>query len=348
LYLHGTSTGNLRRAIALNSASSAVVDSYISDCHERGTDSQAIVGWNGSGPFKIVNNYLEAASENIIFGGADPVIPGLIPSDIEIRRNHVTKQLSWKGQGWVIKNLLELKNAQRVLVEGNLFENNWADGQGGSAVNLKSVNQSGACPWCITRDVTLRLNLIRNTGSGFNLSARDPSSGQLPAPAERLTITDNILDGINAGAFTGDARGVLVNGNPIDITMSHNTILDPSNMAIAFGGPVTATPVRFTFRDNVIGGGTYGVKGPGLNIANTFSTFTSSGRFLGNVVIMTSAAGFPTGNYFPASRGVVGFVSTTDLHLASGGSYSGKATDARDPGANISAVNAAIAGVIVP
>jgi hypothetical protein len=51
-----------------------------------------------------------------------------------------------------VKNLFEIKNAQRMLIEGNVFENNWAEGQGGSAIVLKSVNQGGACPWCVAKD----------------------------------------------------------------------------------------------------------------------------------------------------------------------------------------------------
>ena len=84
-YIHGTPTGSVRRGIAMNGARLAVVDSYLSDFHEVGADSQAINGWNGPGPFKIVNNHLEGAGENLMFGGADPSIPDLVPSDIEIR-----------------------------------------------------------------------------------------------------------------------------------------------------------------------------------------------------------------------------------------------------------------------
>ena len=54
MYIHGTADGNNRRCVSLNSASSAVIDSYISDCHEQGADAQAIGGWSGPGPFKIV------------------------------------------------------------------------------------------------------------------------------------------------------------------------------------------------------------------------------------------------------------------------------------------------------
>src|SRR5262245_42039251 len=45
VYIHGNPTINLRRGILLNSASTAVIDSYISDCHEASADSQAIGGY---------------------------------------------------------------------------------------------------------------------------------------------------------------------------------------------------------------------------------------------------------------------------------------------------------------
>ena len=59
-------------------------------------DTQAIGGWNGPGPYLIENNYLEAAGENVMFGGADPTIPNLVPSDITLRLNHLIKPRSWQ------------------------------------------------------------------------------------------------------------------------------------------------------------------------------------------------------------------------------------------------------------
>lgn len=59
------------------------------------------------------------------------------------------KPPEWKGARSV-KNLFELKHAKRVLVEGNVFENNWADGQTGMAIVLKSTNQGGGNPWAQT------------------------------------------------------------------------------------------------------------------------------------------------------------------------------------------------------
>ena len=57
-YIHGFPTQEVQRGIGLNSADTDILNSWISDVHGRGYDTQAICGWNGPGPFKIINNYL--------------------------------------------------------------------------------------------------------------------------------------------------------------------------------------------------------------------------------------------------------------------------------------------------
>ena len=173
VYVHGSPGVQLRRCVALNSASTAVIDSYISDAHHQTSDAQAIAGWNGPGPFKIVNNYLEGSSENLMFGGGDPAISNLVPSDIEIRGNHFFKPLSWKSDDpsyagilWVVKNIFELKNAQRVLVDGNIFENEWvAADETGFAITFTPRNEGGTAPWSVVRDVTFTHNVVRHSAS---------------------------------------------------------------------------------------------------------------------------------------------------------------------------------------
>ncbi|HYL97724.1 MAG TPA: hypothetical protein VEZ90_02130, partial [Blastocatellia bacterium] len=90
-YIHGSPDTELRRGVALNSADSAVINSYLSECHETGADSQAICSWNSPGPFEISNNYLEGSGENVMFGGSDPKIGGLVCSDITFSRNYCSK-----------------------------------------------------------------------------------------------------------------------------------------------------------------------------------------------------------------------------------------------------------------
>ena len=96
VYVHGDPAVGQKRGIALNAAFVTITDSHISDCKGVGQDTQAIAGWNGPGPFTIENNYLEGAGENVMFGGADPAIPDLVPDGITFRRNYVSRPMSWR------------------------------------------------------------------------------------------------------------------------------------------------------------------------------------------------------------------------------------------------------------
>jgi hypothetical protein len=117
-YVHSTGLNRARRGFALNSAETSVINSHVSGFAGAGDETQAIAGWNGPGPFHLVNNYLEGGAEVVLFGGADPSIAGLVPSDIEIRRNFLHKPAQWQGRA-MIKGTFELKNARRVVVDGN-------------------------------------------------------------------------------------------------------------------------------------------------------------------------------------------------------------------------------------
>ena len=154
-YVHGDPSFGQRRGVALNSGDTQIINSYFSDIKAVQQDTQAIGGWNGPGPFLIENNYIEAAGENIMFGGSDPNIPNLVPSNITIRRNQITKPLAWVTQSWTVKNLIELKNAANVTIEGNTIENNWAAGQQGYSVVLTPRNQYGTAPWSVVKNVTI-------------------------------------------------------------------------------------------------------------------------------------------------------------------------------------------------
>jgi hypothetical protein len=147
LYIHGDPERGQRRGIALNSSSTAITGCYISDIKAIGVDSQAIAGWNGPGDYTIQNNYLEAAGENIMFGGGDPAIPDLVPTKIVVRDNLLSKPLAWREPGaakWQIKNLFELKNARGVIVEHNVMERSWQQAQTGYAVLFTVRNRTAA------------------------------------------------------------------------------------------------------------------------------------------------------------------------------------------------------------
>src|SRR5688500_9967426 len=223
-YVHGTSALDLKRCVTLNSATSAVVDSWLTECHSNNGDSQAVLGYNGAGPFKIENNYLAAGHEVVMLGGGDPGSKDLVPSDIEIRRNHITRPLSWRNK-WQVQNLVETKNVRRLLVEGNVIENNWSDGQNGFAFVLKSENQDGTAPWSTSSDVTVRFNHIRNTGSVFNLAAFSSNPTNV-VRAARFLITHNLAEGVNVSPYVGDGAAFQLLNGMADVVITHNTIIN--------------------------------------------------------------------------------------------------------------------------
>lgn len=350
-YVHGSAAASLSRCVLLNSASSAVIDSYLSECHAEGQDAQAIAGWNGPGPYKIANNYLEGSGENVMFGGADPVLVGNVPSDIEILRNHIAKPASWKGGRWSIKNLLELKTAQRVLIQGNVFEGSWEQAQTGYAILMKSSNQSGACTWCVTQDVTFQHNIIRNVGAGFALAAAPNAVGYDAIPARRITIVNNVITGINTASYPGEGRGFLITGNLADLTIAHNTMVSPT-AAFVYAGVGTDIIPRFVLRDNIAGGGSYGYLGDGNIGLGAWNTYVRDGQMTGNVIVMADpGTPYPPGNWFPKTMTAVGFVDLAggDFHLDKVLSpFKGLATDKLDPGADMDAVQAKTGGVVLP
>jgi hypothetical protein len=96
VYVHGDPVRGQKRGIALNSSDTSIINSYISDCKAVGQDSQAIQGHNGPGNYLIENNYLEAAAENFLLGGADPPMSNLVTSNVLFRRNYLSKPLAWR------------------------------------------------------------------------------------------------------------------------------------------------------------------------------------------------------------------------------------------------------------
>ena len=97
LYVHGDPRFGQKRCIALNAADVTIRDSHVVECKGVGQDTQAICGWNGPGPYTIENNYLEAAGEVVMFGGADPAIANLVPGDIVFRGNYLTRPMAWRS-----------------------------------------------------------------------------------------------------------------------------------------------------------------------------------------------------------------------------------------------------------
>ena len=309
-YLHGDAKKGTRRGIALNSRHTAVVDSYLSDFKEASADSQAIGGWNGAGPFRIENNYLEAAGENVMFGGADPTVRDLVPSDIVVVRNHMAKPLRWKkddpqyeGTDWAVKNLFELKNARRVLVEGNVFEYNWPHAQNGFAILFTVRNQDGGAPWSVVEDVTFVNNIVRHVAGGINVLGKDDNHPS--QQTRRIAIRNNLF--LDVGGPWGNGRLFQLLDGTHSISIDHNTALQTGS--ILFGGD-HAPHTGFVFQNNIVPHNEHGISGSGTEAGTqTLARYFPRAVIRGNVIIGGNQGRYPTGNAFADSAEEAGIAA---------------------------------------
>lgn len=351
-FIHGDPIRGSRRGIALGSAETAVIDSWISDFKEGSADSQAVAGWGGPGPYLIENNYLEAAGENLMFGGADPLIGGLVPSDIEILRNHLRKPLAWKsddpsylGIAWATKNLFQLKNARRVRVAHNLFEQNWVDRQRGFAILFTVRNQDGRAPWSVVEDVTFENNVVRRTAAGINILGRDDTSPS--GLTARILIRHNLFDEVGGERWGGGGRLFQMLQGAADVVIEHNTAFQTGGIVTVEGAP---SP-RFVYSDNIAPHNVEGVAGTGLSPGRSvLAAFFPGGVFRRNVIVGGDAANYPPDNFFPDSLDDVGFVgrSDSDYRLAALSRFRRAARDGSDVGADFEQLRQALSAGTIP
>jgi hypothetical protein len=390
-WFHGTAQDETTRGVMLTGSQYvAVLDSYFSDFHcvsITGScgDSQAIAGGLGDvpmGPFKIVDNFLEAAAQSILLGGGQATIT---PADFEIRRNHMFKPMTWlKGQPgyvggkdgnpFIVKNLFELKNAQRVLFDGNVLEDAWGGfTQAGYAVVLTPKNQAAGtanvCPICQVTDITIRYSTISHVGGGMVIANGLSDNGGAPLAGERYSIHDITIDDINPTKFNGYGSFAQVSmgrGAPVlqSVTINHVTVFQPEVMLnLGDDTSVNRAMVNFVFTNNIVNAGsspTQTTGGGTTNCAYFPAPLTSLGAcfqpytFSHNAIIASPSnfppSKYPSGNHFPAAPSGVNFVNYKngnggDYHLQSSSPFKNAGTDGKDLGADMNALEAEIAGV---
>lgn len=454
VFVHGHPTKGQQRCIGLNGRDVEILNSFVVDCKSFAVDAQAIGTFNSPGPIRIVNNYLEATTENIMIGGADPCIPGLVPSDILISRNHFRKPVSWKapildapagapsasaegggalpggtyyftvvavleaggdlafsvpsperaagvpgggrvslswaavegadryrvyagtspggqnrfmetsgpqtslsytgvGEGWAapprqgtkwnVKNLLELKNAQRVTIDGNVFEQMWPASQSGYAILLTPRNEEGTAPWSVVQDVTMTNNIVRHVSGVLNILGRDdirPSQ-----QTARITFRNNLVYDVSS-AWGGASHFAVITSSPASVTFDHNTIFMDGMLVLADDG----ASYGLTFTNNVAPHNDYGFFGSGAGVGSAaLQAYFPDAVFRRNALGGGAAGAYPADNFFPdlaTFRSQFVNVDGSDFNLVAGSTFRGKGTDGKDLGVDYAALSAATAGVI--
>jgi putative Ig domain-containing protein len=365
-YVHGNSDFSAHQythGIVDNGNFMAVLDSYISNFHDTGNDAQSILVWTGS-IFKWNDNYLAASGENVMSGGV--VTGGSPPSDFEVRGNHMFKPTAWKGVVSDVKNLFEIKNGVRVLVDGNVLENTWLAGQNGFAILWNLSPGDSASPETLAQetDITFTHNIVRHAANGMTIAN---NGGGGPGPSN-LLFQNNVFQDINDTTWGDGTQGwwlqqsIVGGGTVID----HNTILEVGSSGGAFvafcSNGVGGTIAPWQATNNLVNYAALGVYdcdrglGSGNPAINSYIPTATLGQ---NVFInsMNLSSIYPSGFLWAVPDGTaVGFTDNTNCvggtftasacALTSGGLYHNAGTDGADIGANIASILAATANAV--
>jgi len=327
-----------KRFVLGNGRHITLTQSHCAGVWRTGQDSQCFAAWDGAGPYTITDNFLEAASENVMFGGEDSVSPDSMPADILVEKNFFSKRLAWKGLPRVVKNLFELKAARRVIVRHNVFERNWVDGQPGAAILFTPRNQSGGAPWSAVEDVLFEYNIVRDTPTHFNILGFD--NNQVSGQTTRIVIRQNLLLG------SGGGRVALIGNEVGQLEFSHNTYVNPQTAESAMitlyaeGSIPDATGTRpsayavetLTFANNLLQFNTYGLHSAiGLG-TNALSGMTRQYTWANNVLAGGSGKYPPTTTFIPADEYPTHL--DQEYFLAPTSPFQSMATDGTDIGWN--------------
>lgn len=219
----GTQDFGLKMGVRMNCAYCWVMNSFFDQMQLPGLESHVIGTFNGQGPLKVVNNHMRGGATGLHFGNTPPAVPGLIPSDIEVRLNTIDLDPNWYplshhcGGGpakWGLKERLDFESAQRMVFEGNELYQAWCDGDQGALVfmgptacalsNCRGGNQN------LLNDIYFANNLLAHGYHGFGILGRGGLHG-LSMPFQRFDVINNLIWDLGVpGHGTGRVREISV------------------------------------------------------------------------------------------------------------------------------------------
>jgi hypothetical protein len=244
------------------------------------------------------------------------------------------------GAKWKVKNLFEIKAAQAVTIEDNIFEQCWpgADSTGG-AIWIKSVNQPNghANPYTWTNDITFQYNIVRHCAGFMVFSGCEfTGSNQINRPKlmSNVTVQHNLMYD-SSNTWTQGLAGIyafnLSNGCA-NLTITQNTAIstitgNSGTMELISSASRDAYLRGLVVTNNLFNHGRYGVKGQvdGISlsvgtqalVAHSQSNYTFSHNAL--AAIEDSSGGYSSSNY-PSGASLL-FPTNTVFEQASSGGY---------------------------
>ena len=365
--IHGDATSGAGRGIVFYGCDRCwVANSYIANFLEMDGDSQGVLACNNSTVIGIYNNYIAASGENIF---ADLCLTGasvtatMHATDIDIRWNLIQKEVDWValiGSGLNnYKNLYETKAGCRVLIEGNIFRNNYASNGASAAAQETSVNikEGDEDTDKYTCHHTIRKNLWQiGIGNWFKFCLAE-CNGTNTQDGHDLALYNNIAH-VDGAAY---GRGAGTDGHCIyqffttgdDITIGNNTCLNKSGPAVGASGLFDGSTWSCVVINNVWNDG-----GTPFSSSDFSTACPGGGSYIGNILVGGTLGNYPANQTgFPAAWANVGFVNYNsgnyggDVTFDAGSTFKGDCTDTlsigtTDCGANVAVVNNAVSCVL--
>lgn len=276
----------------------AITECLVTDIHHASSESHGVHFYGSEGPQKLHNSRIEGAGINVFVGDnysftSDPAFGLKVVKDLTITKNHIVKPLEWdqnlpeyNGNNWIVKNNLEVKFGERILIEGNVIEHSWSDAQAGFLLLLTSIRSP-------VRDVKIANNVFRNATAGFQLS---PSAGLGNANSrlERVLIENNVIYDLRFQVVTQPLLALSIDGNALVeqesnyITYRNNTCAKAPSLKSAYniyysGATPRVVTNNLRIYNNISPAGAYGIQS-NSNLEAGLDVVVGSGAVYSNLL----------------------------------------------------------------
>lgn len=237
--------GDDSRGVSINCNHCWLAYNYFEKTHWFNGESHVISSGFSTGPVKIVHNWIEAGSAGYFSGGGPANTRGGPTSNYEIRGNFFGRDLSYRfftggstqsphppfGCGpldpselsaathdtcpfvWGVKNNIEFKVGTQFLIDGNIIDGVWADGQTGYLMLLTPSSDGGGfdpatgLPLDRINDGVISNNWFRNAPQTIELKSRSGGHGNgngVSNPLQRIAFFGNVFTNIGDKAQWGN------------------------------------------------------------------------------------------------------------------------------------------------
>src|SRR5215204_6338597 len=183
--------------------------------------TQAVAAWEGCYDLVIEDSELQAAGENVIFGGSVCADPKLIPRKILILNCDLSKKPEWLSDPTVTcVNNFEIKNGIDIVVKDcKMWGSRAGGGQDGYAIVLTVRQQP--LPYGIVKDVIISGCEIENTMGGVHFLGHDDT---FPYEPEGVQLENVVIAYNRFRSMHNNARQFFINSGSKNLIIIGNDV----------------------------------------------------------------------------------------------------------------------------